>query len=235
MKTNLKILLSILIIGGAYSFLQLFHGHGGEELDNFANGLLYTSLIVELISLTLLLIHIKRLKKNLEILIFVFIGFPFTVQFCYDKINNFYENRTPDLSTKYLRPISHEQFQIDSLNAKQAIDSLISMKNRLYKPKITDAFIDTIIYSPKGDKILVIYIMKYEPSDVYQNNLASSSLFADTKDNISWNFTTTSFSDISYCSDIKTLKAEIRKVFFNHYLFAEKDSLKKNYFWKMYF
>lgn len=230
MKTSLKILLPILILGAILTFLQLFHGHGGEEFDNFVNGLTYTSIIIELVSLILLLVHIKRLKENLEILIFVFIGLPFTVQFCYDKINKSYENRTPDLTPKYYRPIDQNQFQIDSLNADKALDSLVSMKNRLHNSQITDAFIDTIIYSPKGDKILVVYIMNFDLSD-----LASSSFLADEKDSISWNFETSNVADITYCSDISSLKLEIRKSLFNHYVFADKDSLKDNYFWKVYF
>jgi hypothetical protein len=143
-------------------------------------------------------------------------------------------NRTPDLTVKYPRPVNQIDFLNDSINIKLQIDSLIAKKNKDFGgPDRLYALIDTIIYSQTGDQVFVSYINKFEPNNL-GNDFDPSFLSANKKNDKFW--------DLRECPpkapnlggsfhDIQTLKLEVRKYYFNQYLFADKDSNKVNYFW----
>jgi hypothetical protein len=232
MKNTTKILLGILILGILYSFFKLFTGQGGSGLYDFFDALAYSSIVLFLTSLTVLLINVKRLRKNLDTLVFVLISLPLTISVVDGIVGNMNYNRVPELIAKYPRPISLEQFRLDSVNIKTAIDSMVALKNRNSRnSQILYALIDTIIYSQKGDKIFIIYLNKYSPNN-YGNDFVSAAFFADKKDSLFWNLEEAKFQYSGDFHNVATLKREVRKFYFNQFRFADKDSLKDNFFWR---
>ncbi|WP_316756312.1 hypothetical protein [Pedobacter aquatilis] len=150
-------------------------------------------------------------------------------------IAEIYDGRQPDLTVKYPRPVSKNVFLKDSLNAELAIDCLIVLNNRLYGgTDVSYGTLDTIIYSPSGNEIFIIYANKFEPNDL-GNDLDPAYFSADKrgKDN-DWELepglNKTQLSD-SYHT-MKELKESVRKFYFNKYKFKPSDSLEENYFWK---
>ncbi len=146
-------------------------------------------------------------------------------------IEQHHYNRTRDVTAKYALPVNKEQYVFDSTNIKLAIDSLIAMRNREYGgPDVVYAEIDTMIYSERGDKIFVSYIQKFEKND-WGNDLDPDYLVADNRDSVFWNLTHPRYSCGGSYHDIKTLKLEVRKCYFNQFTFLDRDSTANNYFW----
>lgn len=146
-----------------------------------------------------------------------------------------YDDRQPDLTIKYPRPVSKTVFLKDSLNAELAIDCLIVLNNRLYGgTDVSYGILDTIIYSPSGNEIFIIYANKYEPNDL-GNDLDPAYFSADKRGkNNEWELepgTKRTQLSGSY-HDMKELKESVRKFYFNNYKFKPSDSLEENYFWK---
>jgi hypothetical protein len=136
------------------------------------------------------------------------------------------------LTVKYALPVSREQYLFDSVNIQLAIDSLATMSNRKYGgPDVVYTTIDTIIYSEKGDKIFVSYIKKFERNN-RGNDLDTDYLVADNRNGVFWSLIDPRYSCGGSYHDIKTLKAEVRRCYFNQFTFLDKDSTAENYFWK---
>src|SRR5688572_11344258 len=98
MKKSTKILISILAGGLIYSFYRAFTGEGGSGLGDFYDALAYSSVVLFLVALAILLANVKDYKNHWDTLIFLLIGLPLTfyeVQWIIE-LNHY--NRTPDLS-----------------------------------------------------------------------------------------------------------------------------------------
>ena len=233
MKKSTKILIAILAFGLIYSFYKLFTGQGGSGLYDFIDALVYVSIALFLSSLLVLLFNIKQYKQHFDSLFFLLLGLPLTISAIQSTIENYYYNRTPDLSVKYRRPVSYEQYLFDSTNTKVAIDSLIALNNRQYGgPDVLYALIDTLVYSQTGDKIFVSYIQKFGPNTL-GNDLDPGFLVADKKDSVFWQLTGARYNMSGSFHDIESLKKEVRKFYFNQFSFLDKDSLTKRYFWSI--
>lgn len=233
MKKSTKLLTSILIIGLLYSFFRIFTGQGGSGLYDFFDALVYSSIVLFLVSLIVLLFSIKIYRQHWDTVIFLLVGLPLTVTAIRGTIEQTHYNRTPDLSVKYELPVSREQYLFDSANIKLAIDSLIALRNREYGgPDILYGLIDTIIYSQAGDKVFISYMKKFEPNNL-GNDLDPDYLCADKKDSVFWQLTTVSHQMVGSFHDEGSLKDEVRKFYFNQYSFLDKDSAEQNYFWRI--
>src|SRR5690349_18729123 len=116
MKKSSKLLTSILIIGLLYSFFRMFTGQGGSGLYDFFDALVYSSIVLFLVSLTVLLFSIKNYKQHWDTVIFLLVGLPLTITAIRGTIEQIHYNRTPDLSVKYELPVSREQYLFDSVN-----------------------------------------------------------------------------------------------------------------------
>lgn len=216
-----------------YSFFRMITGQGGSGLFNFFDALVYSSIVLFLVSLIVLLINIKNYKQQWDTFIFLLIGLPLTIMAIRGAIAQIHYDRTPDLSVKYELPVSREEYLFDSANIKLAIDSLIALRNREHGgPDVIYGLIDTIIYSPAGDKIFVSYIKKYEPNE-FGNEVVPDYLGANKKDSVFWQLTTVSHQMSGSFHDEKSLKIEVRKFYFNQYSFLDKDSADQNYFWRI--
>jgi hypothetical protein len=179
-----KFLISILIIGLLYSFFRMFTGEGGSGLYDFFDALAYSSIVLFLASLTVLLFNIRNYKQHWDTITFLLVGLPLTITVIRGTIDEIHYNRTPDLSVRYELPVSREQYLFDSVNIKLAIDSLIALRNREYGgPDVLYGLIDTIIYSQAGDKIFVSYMKKFEPNNL-GNDLDPDYLGAEKKDSV---------------------------------------------------
>lgn len=233
MKRSSKILIFILIGGLLYSFFRLFTGQGGSGLYDFFDALVYSSIILFVVSLLVLLFNIKNYKRQWDTLIFLLVGLPLTITAIRGTISQRYYNRTPDLSVQYELPVDRQQYLFDSTNIKLAIDSIIALRNREYGgPDVLYGMIDTIIYSPAGDKIFVSYMRKFESNDL-GNDLDPGYLGAEKRDSIFWQLTTVRYNMGGSFHDEQSLKKEVRKFYFNRFSFLDKDSTSKNYFWKV--
>ena len=236
MKPSSKFLAGLLILGFLYSFYRLFSGRGGSGLGDFIDGLSYTSIILFIASLTIIVFNFKRLKKYGDTFLFLLLGLPITVMAATGIIRNITYNRTPDLTPKYPRPISSNIFSEDSLRIEIQIDSLIALTNRSTgRLKIADAFIDTIIYSQTGRQVFVSYIQIFEQNDS-GNDLSPGYLTADKRDSIYWHLREGSPNNVMMSGnyhDLETLRLELRKFYFNQYTFNDADSLKDNFFWEI--
>lgn len=148
-----------------------------------------------------------------------------------------YDNRQPDLTIKYPRPVTKDVFLKDSLNAKLAIDCLIVLNNRLYGgPNISYGILDTIIYSPSGNEIFIIYADKFEQNDL-GNDLGPAYFSANKrgKDN-EWELESGLHNRTHWGGsyhNMKELKESVRKFYFNKYKFKQSDSLEESYFWRI--
>jgi hypothetical protein len=231
MKNTTKILLTVLILGLIYSFIKLFSGQGGSGIYDFFDALAISSVALFLASFLAILINIKRLKENVIIFIFLILGLPLSISILNSKIEEIKYNRSPDLSPKYPRPIDQAQYNSDSINVQLALDSYVALKNRnSHNSEIMSAFIDTMIYSQKGDKLFVLFGLKYYPND-YGNSFVSSAFFADKRDSVFWNLEEARYRYSGDFKNINILKKEVRKFYFNQFKFSDKDSLNDNYFW----
>ncbi len=238
MRPSTKLLFTILGLGLFYSSYKLFTSQGGGGLGGFYDSLGYTSLILFLAALTILLSHIQEIKKHSDTLIFLLLGLPMTIIAAKELVHNIAYNRTPDLTPKYSRPFSQTIFTTDSLQIAIQIDSLIALRNRQTPgTKVVSASLDTIIYSQSGKQIFVAYVQQFEPTNL-GNNLAPGYLSADEKDSVYWHLhegTPNAEQMIGNYHNIADLKKAVRKFYFNEYSFIDADSLKENYFWKRKF
>lgn len=231
MKQTTKFLFSILVLGIIYSVIRLSIGKNGSGLDDSIDGIIYTSVFLFLSSLIIIIFNYKKLKTEIITLVFLIIGLPLTILFLKGVLLKIESNRIPDLTVKYSRPVSSKQFVKDSLNIQNAINSLIELRNHQTEGiKVEYAIIDTIIYSPKADKIWVSYIKKFESND-YGNNYDTYTLLADKRNDSGWELSESGGLSGSY-ENIKRLKYEVRKYYFNKYSFNPKDCKEENYFWK---
>jgi hypothetical protein len=234
MKRTTKLLIVLLTLGLIYSFYRAFTGPGGSGLYDFFDALALTSVILFISSSVILCINYRNLKNQIDTILFLLLGLPLTFILAKDSIESIHYNRTPDLSVKYSRPISKEEYMFDSTNIKIQIDSLISRKNRDYGgANILYTVIDTIIYSQDGSQVFISYATKFEPNNS-GNDLDPAYLSATSKNNNFWNLEegppkAPNMSGSFH--DMKSLKIAVRRYYFNQYLFAEKDSLKEQYFW----
>ncbi|MBL0183921.1 MAG: hypothetical protein IPP96_17190 [Chitinophagaceae bacterium] len=235
MKLSTKFLVTILGLGLLYSIYKLFTGHGGSGLGDFFDGLGYTSLILFTASLTIILFHIRQVKKYIDTFLFLLLGLPMTIMAANGLVHNINYNRTPDLTAMYPRPFSQNIVSADSLRIAVQVDSLIALRNRETGGiKVVSAFIDTIIYSQSGKEIFVVYAQQFEPNHL-GNDLDPAYLSADEKDSIYWHLqegTPNAEQMSGSYHNIADLKKAVRKFYFNQYSFLEADSLKENYFWK---
>jgi hypothetical protein len=238
MKLSTKFLVTILGLGLLYSIYKLFTGQGGSGLGDFFDGLGYTSLLLFLASLTIILFHIRQVKKYIDTFLFLLLGLPMTIIAANGFVNNINYNRTPDLTVKYPRPFSQNVFSKDSFHIAVQVDSFIALRNRETSGiKVVSTFIDTIIYSQSGKEIFVIYIQQFEPNHL-GNDLDPAYLSADKKDSVYWHLqdgTPNAEQMSGSYHKIADLKKAVRKFYFNQYSFLEIDSLKENYFWKRTF
>ena len=235
MKLSTKFLLTILGAGLLYSIYKLFTGQGGGGLGNFIDGLGYTSLVLFVASLTIIIFHFRQIKKYADTFLFLLLGLPMTIMAASGLVHNINYNRTPDLTAKYPRPFNQNIFFTDSLRIAVQVDSLIALRNRETGGiKVDSAFIDTIIYSQSGKEIFVIYAQQFEPNHL-GNDLDPAYLSADEKDSVYWHLhegTPNAEQMSGSYHNIADLKKAVRKFYFNQYTFLESDSLKENYFWK---
>jgi hypothetical protein len=207
-------------------------GEGGSDLYDFVDAISYSSVVLFIVSLTIILINLRHLKQHIDTIIFMIIGLPLTFTTVKGELSYYDYNRDPDLTVKYPRPVNQEQFSIDSLNIKAAIDSLVVLRNKTYGgTDIIYAVIDTIIYSPKGDKVFVSFINRYEP-DNRNDDFHPDFLFADKRDSVAWQLQGTSYGLGGAYPDQTSLKKEVRKFYFNQFSFLDKDSTTENYFWQ---
>jgi len=233
MKKSTKVLIAILAFGLIYSFYRLFTGQGGSGLYDFIDALVYVSIALFLSAFFVLLFNIKQYKQHWDSLFFLLLGLPLTISAVMSTIENYHYNRTPDLSVKYSRPVSYEQYLFDSTNTKVAIDSLIALRNRQYGgADVLYAIIDTLIYSQTGDKIFVCYIKKFGPNTL-GNDLDPGFLVADKRDSVFWQLKEARYNMSGSFQDIESLKKEVRKFYFNQFSFLDKDILSKNYLWNV--
>src|SRR5262245_27236744 len=110
MKYSTGILTTFLVIGLVYSFYKLFTGHGGAGLGDFIDGLGYTSVVLFVFSLAIILFNIRNLKGHSEVFAFLLLGLPMTVMAAKGIVQNINYNRAPDLSPKYPRPLTSASF-----------------------------------------------------------------------------------------------------------------------------
>ena len=235
MKLSTKILASILGLGIFYSFYKLFTGTGGGGLGDFFDVLGYTSIILCVISLFILLINLRNFKRHIDTFVFFLIGLPMTVMATGSIIENISYIRPVDLTPKYLRPVNETQYVHDSSTIKLQIDSLIALRNReTGGTDIISSFIDTIIYSQSGDKIFISYVRKFAENNL-GNDLDPAYLYAESKDSAFWNLeegTPNAYIMSGSYHDTASLKKAVRHFYFKRYSFLDKDSTKKNYFWR---
>ena len=231
MRQTTKILLSLLVLGIIYSAIKLFTGKNGSGLSESIDGMVITSVLLFFCALIILIYNHKKLKSELTTIVFLIISLPLTFLFLKGGLLNIESNRTPDLKAKYSRPVPSKQFIKDSLNIQNAITSLVKLRNeQTERIKVEYAIIDTIIYSPKADKIWVSYIKKFAPND-YGNNFDTYTLQAEKRNFDGWDLTESGGLSGSYES-VENLKYQVRKYYFNKYSYDPKDSKEENYFWK---
>jgi hypothetical protein len=235
MKLSTKLLVAILGLGLLYSIYKFFNGQGGSGLGDFVDGLGYTSLLLFIASLIIIVLHIREINKYSDTFLFLFLGLPMTIMAANGLVHNINYNRTADLTAKYPRPFSRDIFLTDSLRIAVQVDSLIALRNRETQGiKVVSAFIDTIMYSQSGKEIFVIYAWQFEPNHL-GNDLDPAYLSADERDSVYWHLRegppNAEQMSGSY-HNIDDLKKAVRKFYFNQYCFLEADSLKENYFWK---
>ena len=235
MKFSTKFLLTILGLGLSYSIYKLFTSQGGGGLGDFFDGLAYTSLILFLASLTIILFHIRQVKKYADTFLFLLLGLPMTIMAAKGIVHRINYNQTPNLALKYPRPFSQNVFLKDSLHIAVQVDSLIALRNRETGGiKIVSAFVDTIIYSQSGKEIFVVYAQQFEQNHL-GNDLDPAYLSADEKDSVYWHLqegTPNAEQMGGSYHNPADLKKAVRRFYFNKYSFLETDSLKENYFWK---
>jgi hypothetical protein len=233
MVRTTKILTSILICGLVYSFYRASTGEGGGGLQDLFEALMYSSIALFIVSLMILVVNINDLRNHWPAFIFLFTGFPLTLEFGLGVIAKAEYNRTPDLSVKYELPVTREQYLSDSTKIQLAINSLIDLRNSEYGgTDVLYGVIDTIIYSQTGDKIFVSYMSKFAPNDM-GNDLDPDYLGAAKRDSVFWQLREVSDQMGGSFHDESTLKREVRKFYFNQFSFLDKDSTKENYFWKI--
>ena len=235
MKLSTKYLVAIVGFGLLYSIYKLFTGQGGSGLGDFFDGLGYTSLVLFVASLTIIVFHIRQIKKYADTFLFLLLGLPMTIMAANGLVHNINYNRSPDLTAKYPSPSSQNIFIADSLRIAVQVDSLIALRNRQTGGiKVVSAFVDTIIYSQSGKEIFVVYAQQFEPNHL-GNDLDPAYLSADEKDSVYWHLqegTPNAEQMSGSYHNIADLKKAVRKFYFNRYSFLETDSLKENYFWK---
>lgn len=235
MKRSAKFLVIIIVLGILYSIWELFTGQGGGGLGDFFDGLVYTSLILSIASLTIIIFHIRQIKQYADTFLFLALGLPMTIMAANGLVHNINYNRTPDLTAKYPRPFSQNTFLKDSLHIAVQIDSLIALRNRETGGiKVVSAFVDTIIYSQSGKEIFVVYTRQFESNNLGYE-LDPAYLTANKKDSVYWYVqegTPNAVEMSGNYHNLSDLKKAVRKFYFNQYSFLEADSLKENYFWK---
>jgi len=235
MKRSTKILGIIFILGLVIALIRSANSQGGGGLEDLLETLGYTTIVLFILSLIILIVNLNNLKHHFDTILVLILTFPMI----YSVINNFFEerqnNRIPDLTIKYRRPVSEEQYKIDSIKLKIRIDSIIARKNRSTGgSKVLFTQIDTIIYSQSGDQFFVIYASKFETND-WGNDLNPEYLSGYTDDTLFLNLEKApprgAAMSASY-HDFLSLKMDVRKYYFNRYKFEEKDSLLENYIWR---
>jgi len=235
MKRSTIFLVIVLGLGLLYSIYKLLTGQGSGGFADFFEGLGYTSLLLVIASLTIIVFNIRQVKKYAGTFIFLLLGLPMTIIGVNNFVDNINHNRSPNLTERYPRSVSSNIFLQDSLHIVVQVDSLIALRNRSTGGggiKIVSAFVDTIIYSQSGKEIFVVYVKQFEPSRL-GNDLVPDCLSADEKESVSWHLkegTPNAEQMSGSYHNIADLKRAVRKFYFNQYSFLEKDSLKENYF-----
>ena len=99
-------LIAILICAVVYSFYRAFTGQGGSGLYDFFDAVTYSSVVIFLVSLAILIVNIKDYKRHWDTGLFLLIGLPLTYSAIHATIDQYHYNRTPDLTVKYALPVN---------------------------------------------------------------------------------------------------------------------------------
>jgi len=235
MNTSTKFLLWTLGLGVTYAIFKLLSGTGGSGLEDSIEALAFVSLLIFILSFGIIILNIRKIKNLLIPVVFLIISLPLSIAVVKSQLLQHRQNRAPDLTPKYSRPISQSQYLGDSLHIKVALDSLVALKNRITGGSDIDyAEIDTIIYSPTGNEVFIIYFNKYltneRDDDLYPGYLSGTERNPDF-----WNLSEGKPNTDNYGGnyhELSKLKMDVRRFYFNNYSFNPKDRNKENYFWK---
>ena len=231
MKKTTKFLFAILGLGIVYTLYQTMTGHGGSGLYDGIDAITNTSIVLFVVSFIIIIYNIRNIKSQGASFIFLLLALPLTISAISDLIQQINYNRPPDLTNNYPRPFTQKDFVTDSLNIQKAVEAWVVLNNmNSKKNKISNAYIDTIIYSENGDKIFVPFYMEYENNN-HGYRFYTSAFYAGKKDSIYWNLEEAKYRLSADYYDSIVLKKEVRKFYFNQFKFANKDSLNDNYFW----
>jgi hypothetical protein len=115
MKQSTKILWTILSLGLIYSFFRLFSGHGGSGLYDFFDAVTYSSIIIFIASLTIILFNIRKLGKHKDTIVFLLLGLPLTISAMSDQIRYINYNKEPDLKAEYPNPVNQTHLKLTAL------------------------------------------------------------------------------------------------------------------------
>jgi hypothetical protein len=234
-NTSAKFLLWTLGLGIIYSIFKLLSGTGGGGLEDSIEALAFVSLLISILSFGIIILNIRKLKTQIIPFVFLLISLPSTIAVVKSQLLQYRQNRALDLTPQYSRPVSQSQYLGDSLHIKVALDSLVALENRITGGSDIDyGEIDTIIYSPTGNEVFIIYYFKYlkneRADDLYPGYLSGTERNPDF-----WNLREGKSNTDSYGGnyhELSKLKMNVRKFYFNNYSFNPKDSSKENYFWR---
>ena len=227
------ILLSTITLGGlAYSIYRLVSGQGGSGLGDFFDALAISSIILFITACAVILVRLRTIKTQPSAFLFLAISLPFTITTIRSGISEYQYNRQPNLTPRYVRPVSNEQYLSDSNFIISQIRQLADSDNKKYgNEDILSTSIDTIIYSQTGDQVFVSYIRQYHPNNL-DNGLYPTSLVSGSRKNGHWQLRTPRYVMGGSFDSEEELKKEVRKFYFNRFKFSDRDILSEHYFWK---
>lgn len=197
MKKSPRILLAIFVVGLTTSFIRLLTGTGGSGIGDFLDAIVYSSIILFLASIMIMILGFNQLKSNTTIWFFLLISVPFTFLYAYNLGFDKLINTTTPNDFLY-NAADGKDYSLDSLQLTLLVDSLIkqqiiyepaerqlrSFDGKMYEDtirrswainlnlknnKIKGTIIDSLFYSP-FDSTLIAGLLINERYNKYINN-----------------------------------------------------------------
>ncbi len=130
-KYGIKILYGILLLGIVISIFHALNDSGGSAFGNIIETFIYTSLLIFVLSIALLIFSFKYFSKKAAIWIFLLLSIPLAIKYISHSVNELYlemiDTTTPT-EFVYKVDVDSSSYHLDKARLQKQVDSLIKIE-----------------------------------------------------------------------------------------------------------
>ncbi|PWJ33243.1 hypothetical protein [Sediminitomix flava] len=130
-KYGIKILYGILLIGIVISIFHALNDSGGSAFGNIIETFIYTSLLIFITSIALLILSFKYFSKKVAIWILLLLSIPLAIKYISYSVNELYLEMIDTTTPKefvYEVEVDSNSYHKDKARLQKQIDSLIKIE-----------------------------------------------------------------------------------------------------------